>query len=162
MCFSPVNTYQMHKNSECLSSHSIFKFGFLLYFFLNGIIGSAMLKRSLMKIPHCGFANPARAVPLDAVKFWQHLLAQVFKAIFTHEAQFAGLASMLLPTKGTLKEIKEKGLHKARLLSPLHHHRPISTQLKGVRHTWSNIELLFSPSKNLLLWIWSQLTQEEG
>lgn len=110
-----------------------------------------MLKRSLMKIPHGRFVNPAWTVPSDAVKFWQHLLAQEFRTIFTHEAQFAALAPMLLPTEGALKKIKEKGLHKARLPSLLHHHGPISTQLKGVRYTWSNTELLSNPSKNLVL-----------
>lgn len=113
-------------------------------------------------MPNHVFVNPAWTVPSDSVKFWQHFLAWVFRTIFTHGTQFATLASMLLPTEGALKKIKEKGLLKASLPSPLHHHGPISTQLKGVTYSWSNTELLFSPSKNLLLWRWSQLTQEEG
>lgn len=113
-------------------------------------------------MPHRVFVNLAWTVPSDSVKFWQHFLAWVFRTIFTHGTQFATLSSMLLPTEGALKKIKEKGLLKASLPSPLHHHGPISTQLKGVTYSWSNTELLFSPSKNLLLWSWSQLTQEEG
>lgn len=98
-------------------------------------------------MPHHVFVNPAWTVPSDSVKFWQYFLTWVFRTIFTHGTQFATLASMLLPTEGALKKIKEKGLLKASLPSPLHHHGPISTQLKGVTYSWSNTELLFSPSK---------------
>lgn len=108
-----------------------------------------MLKRSLMWVPHCGFVNAewiSRTVPSYAVKFCQHFLAQVFRTIFSLEATFATLASLLLPTEVTSK-IEEKGLLRASLPSPLRCHLPILTELKEVMYACSTILPLFSSSE---------------